>query len=585
MRESDQASVIYGSLQLAQDGDLVDRDFYNYDRTYISYWILAGIYSSSGIDISDSVKVVALGNTVACVVFLLGLVIVFITYGPTNRAEWIIACSCLFSPVILFSAPLLSSNVISAGWLFFLVLFLRKEECLSNCLICGLFGFLAVGARADALLVMPLLACLSSKEASFMSMVKSRRLWILAVSSVLALILGTWLSSSAAYNPSKFFNSKLFLSYLVFSMNGSLVVLIVICLFLVRTSVNSRNCFPILVLLSIIMPLMFYGNLLYSPRHLMTTVLLILFIVLFPRGSEYLRNLRSSRYGKLSLMSVAVATLFSSLVGIRMSSMKSGKFVLSEPTLYPTADGLWPMGGNFRFLSRLKKASTTPIDHNQRVWQGWLSINAEDLPTENINIRSNGLSTYGELRIKMLGRNPQKLWSPHSVIMLDGRSILRGVATGEELYKSEIISNRKDFSFSSGTNLSKVCGAEIFLIDGRGKEIDSNWVVLQCLKEIVIGDEYIIRKGNNSSEYFSEKGPYTWFIVVSENQKEAVSRWEKANSSIKIKNVINIHGKSLYRFEYNEESGKLDFSILPEDVWIAKSAMATFMKRKLIDME
>ena len=43
MRESDQASLLEGAVQLlVGDKDFKDNDSYNYDKQYLSYWVVAG---------------------------------------------------------------------------------------------------------------------------------------------------------------------------------------------------------------------------------------------------------------------------------------------------------------------------------------------------------------------------------------------------------------------------------------------------------------------------------------------------------------------------------------------------------------
>ena len=63
-----------------------------------------------------------------------------------------------------------------------------------------------------------------------------------------------------------------------------------------------------------------------------------------------------------------------------MAGFTEGRLVISESTLYPTADGFWPMGAYGDFYGRLAMADEVAVDHNQEVWAAWEAVSEEDLP-------------------------------------------------------------------------------------------------------------------------------------------------------------------------------------------------------------
>ena len=74
MRESDQASLLEGAVQLAVgDKALSDNDSYNYDKQYFSYWVTAAWFKLRSPSAEDSMVIVREGNLLAVTLFALAL--------------------------------------------------------------------------------------------------------------------------------------------------------------------------------------------------------------------------------------------------------------------------------------------------------------------------------------------------------------------------------------------------------------------------------------------------------------------------------------------------------------------------------
>ena len=74
MRESDQASLLEGSLQLvAKDRAVAANDSYNYDKQYLSYWITAAWLKVRMTGDERSMEIAGEGNLLAITLYALAL--------------------------------------------------------------------------------------------------------------------------------------------------------------------------------------------------------------------------------------------------------------------------------------------------------------------------------------------------------------------------------------------------------------------------------------------------------------------------------------------------------------------------------
>ncbi|MGJ8676115.1 MAG: hypothetical protein ACSHX0_01215 [Akkermansiaceae bacterium] len=582
MRESDQASVIDGSIQLARDGELMGRNFYNYDRTYASYWILSAVYKLNGLEqlgasFSD---IVTTGNRVAAVVLLLGLVSAFLICGPCRWWEWIIWLGCLFSPVFLFSAPLLSSNIISAGFLLGLAALMnsKKEGIVSDLGACVL-AFFAVAARVDAVLVMPFLACLSSRDGTIVSMLKCRRLWMLSVSSVMAVVLGSAIYDNNTFEPLTFFNGLVFSSFLIFGMNGALLIYVALVVGLIITFIKHRVLFNALLVMSAITPIAFYWNVLYTPRHLMTSVLVILLSVIFVAGREmWAQWLKNKCLKWVFFLTVAVIGV-STFLGFGMKSLKGGRPVIANATLYPTADGLWPMGAYCFFYERLKKAETMPLDHNQRVWKAWTLVNDKEVKDSTIRVRSTALISYGNLWLTLKGIEKSNKHDPTTPVMVDSRSLtkLRLNMTGG--LKTESILDNIITEWGAA-EVGSSSGEGIFLISNRLQDKDKRWEILTQLGGVTEGDDFIWLDANTNLSDLAGYGPWKWLFVVPDKNIMDFQLWAEQSNIEKRLLISKLKAMTVYSLELSSKNDLFDFDKLSDEVHVFRSALPAFMKRK-----
>lgn len=509
MRESDQASLLSGSLQLARDGEIFGRSFYNYSRQYGSYWLLALVFRIGGLsEIGSNLdSVVFWGNLTAAVIFLSGLWCLFLVRRPQSKYEGGLLLAVLLSPVVLFSAPLLASNLVSGGFILLLAAVASQQTSRQNTILAGVLSFAAVGARADAVLVLPAIVFLSLSKLSILEVFWNPRTWMMFGCSVLALVVGSLIGNSAVANYDAFFQPLVFASFLSFGLGSSVFLLVGAVVFLSWTGVKKRDWQRLLVAVSLCLPLVFYGRILFTPRHLLTTALVLLVFLFFDSSRSWLKELVGLKVGRILLLIVLLGAILNLFVGVRLDSMKSGKAVVSQPTLFPSADGLWPMGCQAQFLWWLSQARELPLDHNQRVWAAWVEMSKLSPQVNDVEIRSHGLLSLGKLKLVSLGQD--KLVSDKAaVIISDDRSFTKektSVAPGEGRRFAEEERHWRTIASSEWNSL--LCSG------GTGtEEGETKLAILKELQARGERDDLIVARKDASWRELRGGGPFRWLV-------------------------------------------------------------------------
>jgi hypothetical protein len=130
MRERDQAALIEGAIDIARRGDQGDGRWYNYDKQFLSYWVLAAAIDLAGYDApgSDPAAVVKLGNRTAAIFFCVSLLMA-LGFSPRRGMAFLpVAMTAFLTPALILSLPLLSSNVLSGGALLLLAAAMRRRR-------------------------------------------------------------------------------------------------------------------------------------------------------------------------------------------------------------------------------------------------------------------------------------------------------------------------------------------------------------------------------------------------------------------------------------------------------------------------
>ena len=429
MRESDQASLLQGAMNLVRNQDWIQNPSYNYDKQYLSYWVIAAWVKVRGIDKETGTleRLVHEGNLAAIGLFSLALMALVLSQRRWSWVQVGVLTCVLFSPVVAFTGVLLSPNMISAAWLLLLVVFLRVDsdrEPVTSPLRIGLVGLLAwaaTAARQDVILVIPLLALLAVPGKSLREFLGSRVFWAMAFGCLAAVALGSVLGATHTSLPKPFFVLPTFVTYLV----GGLGMLLVLLFCFAGVEAWSRSWRGIMLGFAVILPLLFYACLLYTPRHLFIVALGLLSTVFFPRGWDCWATLGKRRVGRTVLFVALVGTILPWVVGVRMSSWEGGGLVARSSTLYPTADGFWPLGAYAWFYQRLGQAGERPLDHNQEVWKAWSQVDPADLPKGKGAVVSSGLVSYGLLAMAWWELPRAESWEDADYVLFDDRTLAK----------------------------------------------------------------------------------------------------------------------------------------------------------------
>ncbi len=451
MRESDQASLLEGAVQLAVgDEALAGNNSYNYDKQYFSYWITAAWLKLRKPNADGSMEIVRQGNLLVITLFALSLLALVGTQRRWSGVQIVVLYGALFTPVLSFSGMFLSPNMISASFLLILAVMLRtplesegeparRWSAGLRAFLVGLLAWAATAARQDAILLMPLLALLAARKASFRVLMHDQRLQAMGIGSGFAIVLGFLLSDSFAVLPTPFLVLPTFVAFI----GGGLGALLVLLLAFAVTLVRRRTLYLGLLAIAVLLPLLFYGCVLYTPRHLFLPALAILLTIFFERGREVWSVIGRSKMGHLAIMLTLLGTVIPWTMGVRMSGWTKANLSIRTPTLYPSTDGFWPMGGYGSFLGRLARAGEEPIDHNQRVWGAWSTVVPASLPLGKGAILSSGLMSYGTFHLAFFGKEQAEDLEGADFVLFDERTLgkrQRGVDATEGSNRRSLLS-------------------------------------------------------------------------------------------------------------------------------------------------
>lgn len=396
MRESDQASILSGALDIARGGDLAGNTAYRYDKFYGTYWQLAAGFKLFGAEKStDANHIVWLANVLAFSTY--SVVLLLLGYFIKLRGPLLITFAItLLSPVLLFTAPLVSPNIFSVSWVLLLAVLFCARESKRSLLGIILVSALAVGSRLDAVLVMPAVALLSSKHGLF-KIWRDRRVLAAFVGSVIALGVSRMVGAghTAGIGEQFFFDPKITAAYLVFGLGAAVGFYFLLALGCLKKYRYSGGALAFAVMI----PLLFYIGLLFTPRHLILVPVVVLLSCVLPRGQEIWSSIFEYKGWRRVWVFGCVVGAGLMFVGLTLPSISSPKVSLVTATRYPTTDGYWPMGGTLRFLIDLGDSESNPVDHNQTVWEAWNKIDFRKKPL----VLKDRLFRYPELAARIQG--------------------------------------------------------------------------------------------------------------------------------------------------------------------------------------
>jgi hypothetical protein len=380
LRKNDQASILAGALAWAggEPGDW--RQHYQFDKTYVLY-----AYNAFWLALADaldwSVDPVLLTNRVTAAAFWLALVVFVARYRRTLDPLLLVAG--LTTPAILFNTQYLNSSTLSSAFLLLSVAAYRPGRAVWPA---ALLVFLAVGARADVVLLLPLYGWLVwqlptigkpvsesfqrlEKVAVTLPTIGNRQKnrsndWksalVLGAAGAAALVVGRVWAGGAGVTVDLFFEPRMVAGYLAFGFGAAGLAYGWVAL-------RGLAGLPLagwargLALAAFLVPLLFFLPQLHAPRYFWRAVealwLVQAFSPVFLVRGRWVRGL---------VWLVAAVPL---LVGVRLPALTQPQLVVCEATRFPSGDGHYPMGAYGDFLGQLRRGMVEPVDHNQRVWR------------------------------------------------------------------------------------------------------------------------------------------------------------------------------------------------------------------------
>lgn len=406
MRKNDQATILAGAHDLAQ-GRMHDPSvYYQYDKTYIVYWVCAAAIKM----LPDGISPVAPANISLALIFWSALTVFVIRFRKT-LSPLILLCF-LTSPAVLLNTPYVNSTVLSSAFILLSAASLLGKE--TRGWVSSFFFFLAAGARADAVLLLPLLLWLITPfpmvgsffsdisndwKAGLKTIIRFSSQWKLLSAGALALIIGRILcrGGEAAVDP--IFNWKMVAGYTVFGFGAAGLVFVLYSARLGSQAWKGMSSLEKLYsaagLVAFLLPVLFFLPQLHAPRYFWRGCEAVLLLAVSGRLPEIKH--RGINYV------VAMTALLLLFVGVRLPELSRPRIVMTNPSLFPSGDGFYPMGAAGEFMLRLRHASERPVDHNQMLWSAVRSAKFEFSSAGTMPVLSTPMFGYFMLEASLRG--------------------------------------------------------------------------------------------------------------------------------------------------------------------------------------
>lgn len=456
MHETDQASLLLGALELARgDSSFWGADFYNFDKQYAAYALLA-----VPLFIFKNLDPVWVTNGISMGIYFAGIAFLLCCRPPRNQAQSVLLASLFLTPLIWQHAAFAASNFIAAGLLFLafgLFSFSNIYAFAGAVLLCAL----ASAARLDTLAVLPLLAWLQFPRASFFRWCFSRGVLLVALAGVGAAVFGRLISTAPIkdfYEP--FFNYKVYTAYALFGLGVAFFIFngIFARLFLlgIRRSQIRQKIYYLLGAATLLPAYIYYSLQLFSTRH-WTVLLTGLILFMFSKRGAALVNLKSFVSSKIQRMLVLsfifLMALLPCFLGLRLESPLRPRLVLASGTELPSADGILTMGGYFERLLKMRKTGFRH-DHNQPIWQNALTATYRETPGKKLIFLKTPMFAYYKLAAYLRGYKFEMLEDINDLeeeesFYVDWRSLVRSIPSWNAKNSANYYNYLKKYNYES----------------------------------------------------------------------------------------------------------------------------------------
>jgi hypothetical protein len=270
--------------------------------------------------------------------------------------------------------------------------------------------FVAVGARADAMPLAPLFIWLQTPASATLHHRSIKRTTLLlGGAAALATVLGMVVYSGKPLylDPGYLWCCKVFFGYVVIGLGPSLFLLVLSCSALLYRAVNcsqaDRAIFCSSGAVALLLPLSYYSLQLWSPRYLVITAVAVFLFSTSRRGQALLNPKFVHPLGHSVRAVMAGSAILLLFIGVKVPSFTQFGLTFSQPTVFPTADGLHPMGGYANFLLKIRNVDEREIDHNQLVWKAAEHANYAPGPDGFVHVLETPMRAYLQLGAALKG--------------------------------------------------------------------------------------------------------------------------------------------------------------------------------------
>ncbi len=516
MRETDQASILDGALRIAQGHPIHKANFYNYDKQYLTY-AFTGLLLKLGSIREDFSRftfdsIVLWGNSVAWLYFVGGLTALVLTSRSKKPEASVALLAVLTCPTILFSSIFLGSAIVAAAGLCILAALMRYPQGFCRTGAIFAFTFLSVGARADSTLILPFLCWINCRPASWSGLVRSKQHWIMLLAAVLSILLGRSIFTGVPLDIDRFyFDLRIFATYSLFGIGAAGAVfftqIAVTAMAITRCKSRNRKSYYLAGLLFLLFPLLYYSLQLFSPRYPIILALVTLIFPLTFRGEVLYRAVFGRKGLKTTALLIATVAVVPIAVGIFLPVPSRPSLTLSSPSLFPTADGLWPMGCYGHFLLKLRNADESPIDHNQAIWNALKSVSFQSHDGDAIPILKTSMASYLFLAARLQGKaNASTGWKTGETppfLYVDERSLLRSSVEHSEKEdrrtETRFVLDWPNHVVSAPGHEQRILRFDLNPRSALPIKRDEEFEMRLILSEILNGNEYHLRELTSST--------------------------------------------------------------------------------------
>jgi hypothetical protein len=499
MRDNDQAGLISGALQLARgEVPFTHAGFYNYDKQYGTYLLLAGLYW-----LAPAADPVLMGNLFQVLLLVAALAAVALRWERTSYPPLVLTLPVLLSPVVVLFGPFLGTGSVSLAFLLFAFAVSRPGISLGRGLVVCILTAIASACRGDIALAIPAFYLAGTAAAPILTLLRRPYPWLLAFAAVAPVLVGKALDANTSADfLGVSFVPQVWVAFTFFGLGaaGTLLTLIYATAFLVL-AITRRHRIGFYAALgaATLLPMVFYSVQLSTPRYFLLSAAILLFLASSRRVNLLYSTGWSTRWRPLVAGGAGLIAAFAAgpwIVGLHAPTLSEIRPTLTSPTLIPTSDGRIPIGAYLGFAVELA-SNRFLVDHNQKIWLAARSTQYRACDDGTVPLLGTGMVNYLELAVRVAGRSPRIVagpdQSPCRFAYADARSLLRtyggaGPGDARDFFKRPITT----------ASATPELGQPVLRVDAAGA-ITPTASVLEALRGVFGGREFEV--------YFSSLGP------------------------------------------------------------------------------